>query len=201
MVTQQVHVKTVSRVANCLTSCLSFNRPFMSNNQMNRTAQGPEARQKQREKCTATNTITAITRVPMIHRAVPSAMHIEQNTSQKMLKGQTPPPFFYISSILVLTSPPTPAATLLQFLSSGPVQFSSDVVLFFPLLPSPPLLFLVKLFLFISITSFFIIFPIEWNSAYWGCIFRGGGGGPGAQYFGHKQLPDFLPFLKTVCID
>lgn len=132
MVTQQVHVKTVSRAANCLTSCLSFNRPFMSNNQMNRTAQGPEARQKQREKCTATNTITAITRVPMIHRAVPSAMHIEQNTSQKMLKGQTPPPplllYFFHSCPYVTSNPCSYFAPVPVFRTSS-VQFRRRSIL------------------------------------------------------------------------
>lgn len=156
-----------------------------------------------REKCIATNSITANTGVPMIHRALyGSSFSHERGTkysTTKNVKGTDP--LFYISSILLLTSLPTPAATLLQFLSSGPVQSipSPHVAVFFPSLPYPPLPFLVKLFLFTSITSFFIIAPIEWNSAYWDCIFRKGRG-PGATYLGHIHLPGLFSVRLVVSL-
>ena len=145
---------------NCYLNGYSWSHSYMNHN-----AHSPETRRR-REKCIATSSFTANTAVPMLHRALYSSSFSHEPRTKymatKTVKGTDRSPLC-ISSILLVTSPPTPAATLLQFLSSGPVQSfpSPDVVVFFPSLPYPPLPFLVKLFLCTSITSFFIIVPIE----------------------------------------
>lgn len=83
---------------------------------MNHNAHSPETRRR-REKCIATNSFTANTAVPMILRALySSSFSHERRTKYEMttknVNGQTVPSL-YISSILLVTSPPTPAATLL----------------------------------------------------------------------------------------
>jgi len=157
---------------------------------MNHNAHSPETRHR-REKRFATNSFTANTAVPMILRALCSSSFSHERRTKykttKNVKGQIPSFIFSHSSRYVTSNPCSYFAPVPVFRTSSVFSLTRSRCIL-PIASLPSSTFPCNI---IPITSFFIIDPIEWNSAYRDCIFRKGRG-PGATYLGHIHLPDLF---------